>query len=1136
MKKRKLISIFSASTVILSSAGATVSCYSNENKNDSKKAKIVKIQNLLLNHVTFKLEFLNDYKNKTLNEINDVLNSDLSKINEEMLNIKMKEFYSVFDYLKSKYDEILSVIKESKKIIQSIDESNLNVQNIKNKLNEQIDFSISSIDEYFNQLSELVDKFNEDLENENSEHMNLTIKVENLVKNIKKEISNNKFKRFEIINNETLNSLEKIIDENLENKEISELKLVINSLENLSIEYDKNINKVTEEFNKTLILLNEKIDYLTNLQNNVDASSDINNEIVKVMKWINKFNFNEFTEEELNYVYEQLSKQLLKIKELINEQNSDDLITKIRSLSNLSDEIINFFIEEINKTNDKNIVVENASKLNQSASKILELLSKNQNILNDINYLDSSNKDEFDNFWNQLNNNFYNKKLINKDIDFDQINQRFNQLLVNFDGNSRIEILKQNNNQLITNIKVIDKIKNDLNQLNIKNTRLKEFSEFNDKLIVFESKINDFIDRYNVLNNVKSTELYNNAPADKKQKFEEKLNLFSNLLSNSLLNIFTDFDTTLSELSKIISENSELEKVLEKNEIEKLEEYKEQAKENVKNKNIFSEEMLNKIISIIEDKNSTSEIEEVLNNVLEIEKMNENIKNSMEQINQIKNSEKYKNATEESKLSFENKVKKYDEIYENNKIKSFETIQLVIEKQKELISTWTNIEEILKKQESNNTSENTNNSEQINTKINLIKEKITNYRAQNYYVDNFESKLTELSASNQVTMEDLTKLEGEIETFINDVKSLPTNYNNLISLTFTPLELEKKYSGEYYLKEGQTVTLKVEMLYNNRTYSLRYFKSHNILIRYRFYVDARKDSWSSVESNQINWENSTITLIPDKYNSTFGGVVRYNQDIDNSIATKQVIKFTKDDRVQDNAVTDPKSIKNYDIIQNKHLSNTHTSNRTEVQNILSSYYNNSYSSTVLDSKNITYRDAMWIMFLNLFNSANFENKSDKFNIESEQFNQVFDQNGSFIYEINAISKQNLTDYKFTSLGGSFFDMILTSTSYNNKFNIGVNDKIKFIFSYTSNGQTPTIINSNQGDLSAVGSNYNIVGKYPFLMNIEGVFNFKIYINDNLKMNVSNTDANQLQSIPVFVLRKTDTEVIIYTTSSKVSIG
>lgn len=1136
MKKGKLITIISASAIILSSAGAAVSCHSKENKNESKKAKIVKIQNLLLNHNVFKLDFLIDYKNKTLTKIDEVLSSNLNEINEELLNIKMKEFYVVFDYLKSKYDGILSLIIETKKLIQNIDDSNLIAESIKSKLSEQIDFSISSIDKYLSELSNLKDKFNENLENENNEHSNLTIKIGNLAKDIKKEISNNNFKRFEIANIEILNSLENITKENFESKEIQELKLVINNLENLLIEYNEKINKLAERFNKTLILLNDKIDYLSNLKNNFDTSSTLNKEIIKVLEWINKFDFNEFSEDELNYVYEQLNKQLLRIEELISEQNNLDLITKIKSLDNLSDELIDLFVNEMNQAKDKNIVLKNASKLNQSANELLKLLSKNKNIFDDLNYLDSSNKDEFDEFWNQLNSYFLNQKLINKDIDLEQINQKLNQLFANFDGNSRIEMLKQNNNQLITNIKVIDKIKNELNQLNIKNTRLKEFSEFNEKLIVFDSKINDFINRYNVLNSVKSTELFNNASADKKQKFEEKLNLFSNLLSNSLLNTFTDFDTTLSELSKIISENSELEKVLEKTEIEKLQEYKEQSKENVKNKNIFSEEMLNKINSIIEVKNSTSDVEEVLNGVMEIEKLNGNIKNSMEYINQIKNSEKYKNATEESKLSFDNKVKKYDEIYENNKIKSFETIQLVIEKQKELILSWTNIEEILRNKESNNTSENTDNSDEINTKTNLIKEKITNYRAQNYYVDNFENKLTELSTSNQVTMEDLTKLEGQIETFINDVKSLPTNYKNQIILTFTPLGLEKKYSGEYYLKEGQTVTLKVEMLYNNRTYSLRYFKSHNILIRYRFYVDAFKDSWSSVESNQINWENSTITLIPDKYNSTFGGVVRYNQDENNSAATKQVIKFTKDDRVQNNEVTDTKSIKNYDIIQNKHLSNTHTSNRTEVQNILSSYYNNSYSLTVLDSKNITYRDAMWIMFLNLFNSANFENKSDKFNIESEQFNQVFDQNGSFIYEINAVSKQNLTDYKFTSLGGSFFDMVLTSTSYNNKFNIGVNDKIKFIFSYTSNGQTPTIINSNQGDLSGVGSNYNIVGKYPFLMNIEGVFNFKIYINDNLKMNVSNTDANQLQSIPIFVLRKTDTEVIIYTTSSKASIG
>ncbi|WP_218675887.1 hypothetical protein, partial [Mycoplasmopsis anatis] len=137
---------------------------------------------------------------------------------------------------------------------------------------------------------------------------------------------------------------------------------------------------------------------------------------------------------------------------------------------------------------------------------------------------------------------------------------------------------------------------------------------------------------------------------------------------------------------------------------------------------------------------------------------------------------------------------------------------------------------------------------------------------------------------------------------------------------------------------------------------------------------------------------------------------------------------------------------------------------------------------------------------------------------------------------NAIAKENLTNYKFTSLGGSFFDTVLNSTTYSNKFTLNQNDKVSFVFTFNSNNTKPKILNSNQGDLSTIGKEYNIIGRYPFLANFQGIFNFKIYINDSLKLNITNTDANQLQSIPLFVIWKTENEVKFYTSSTRASIG
>lgn len=1134
MKKKKIIIFSFVSAALVTTASIATGVILGTRKTSEKNfEKFSQIKRLIENDDVFNNSYFSKYKSQSLNLINEILNNNNNKddLDIQKINVDIDNFYKTIEIAKELSPEINNNVTTLKELINNIVSKTELFNESNNLLNLQINFNIETIKEFNLNLANQINKINTFISSENDMNKLLS-DIDTLKNKLVQMINSNQLNRYAFVN-ESFNENLVILTLNIETKNLDKLKDIKKEINSYINQYNEQINFIKNAFNLSLNKIFKNKEHLSELKNENSNNSTILEKLNDIENWINQIDLEAQDIDEIKQIDVEFNNKIAKV---INAIYSEDKFRKfkemIQSLEYISDEIKNSYIQKMTDVEDLNLIFNQAETLNNKARSIIEFLDELKNELVDINYLDSENKEDFDELYNKYSNYFDQKKLTNIEINLDEIKSKLTELKNNFNGSKRIEFAKTAITNYINNLKVSDEINNKLNILVNNLTRYNEFKTFNEDIIKLNKNINRLIERFNEISEIKNSDKYRNASSEKQEKFDSIFNNFSAILLNSKLITFETFDATNSEIDQTINKMLNIEDTLEDTDEDILNNKKKELKEAVISDGIFTNEMIKKLEFLIESVTNYQELEMFKNKLSSIQTLNKELLNILKNISIIKTTDKFNNATDESKEEFIQRESLKDVSYENQKIKLFNSLDTVIDELTKLKNNLTDIETILIPK----TDDNQNNDYELKNKIDELKIRLEELSNQNYYVENFKNQLFEYE-TNKNSIQDLNMLEASINEFINEVKTIPTNYKN-ISLVATVVNLDK-IDNIYYLKPGQDIKIKVQISYNNKTYDLRYLKTHNILFRYKFGLasDLSK-SFESLPENKIDWFNGIITLNTSTFESELRIVLRYNQDENNSVGLKpnNIIRFTKDERVEKAEVKNSNSIENYDFISNLRLTNSYTGSINEIQKVLDSFWNNSIGKTVLDNKNISYSDGMWIMFLKLFNNANFINKPNDFTAYSEEFIKTFDDKGSFSYRFNAVANRNLTDYKFTSLGGSFFDTVLNSRTYSNKFTLNQNDKVSFVFTFNSNNTKPNILNSNQGDLSTIGKEYNIIGRYPFLANFQGIFNFKIYINDSLKLNITNTDANQLQSIPLFVIWKTENEVKFYTSSTRASIG
>ncbi|AWX69527.1 hypothetical protein [[Mycoplasma] anseris] len=526
--------------------------------------------------------------------------------------------------------------------------------------------------------------------------------------------------------------------------------------------------------------------------------------------------------------------------------------------------------------------------------------------------------------------------------------------------------------------------------------------------------------------------------------------------------------------------------------------------------------------------------------------------NSYHQETTIKESPIYLKYTQDSKVIFEKELNNIFKVLNNEfklKISPIENNGLL----NEIIlinAKLLNAKSLLKLQPNNQAKI------ELQQSINLLKNKISKYQQQNFYVLNFEEELNIIAStienknpinSNefQEFKQQINNIEENLTNFINEANTIPTDYKTL-SISYFP-QLEKN-SNTYIVEKNSEFRVKIFLNFNNKQYPLNYLKQHNISIRY-YLEEPGYGSYKEVSNDNINYEDSTFNLafnFNDQRRRMLQLVLRYNNDIDNSAATinTQGRIFIQGIDPEPNNVI-PLSLEDFRIIPKNYtnLNNISNVSLNDLKKILAQNWNTNWSNRFSDNELIKYNDMLWVSFFKYFLAANFENEFFK-GIKT-QFVKSFDKQGSFVFKADAITAQTLSQHHFISLGGSFFNTILESSAYNNVFDLNPEDNVSMIFSLDNSSSwntkyqatdKPEILNSNIGDLSLVPSKYQINAKYPFIANFFGIFNFKLLINDQIVLNVNNTDANQLKSFPIFIHHKSGSEILFYTSFTKASIG
>ena len=400
-------------------------------------------------------------KDKAISELNEVIKDYLS----ELINLKkclslkeekLQEMMTQFNSIKSNCNTISAALN-SKEENQKKNEIELKKAiNDKLKIESKIKELIALVNEYMKQLDEL----NEKCSNLEREKSNLKLEISNLTEDNKKLYNAN------IEYSNELKSVKETIDkcEEMSNKygeQNNELKNENENLNNHLIENKQRIDTLLDENNKLNLLINDYKVKKSKLENDLSIS-------IKQQKQANIKHENE-------------------IQDIISFCNEN-----IDNISNLID--INFGNnnEEKNLNNNNQIMSNSSFILNQyniNFEKIknkLNLIQKYQEDNNNINLSEKNNylnaiKSIYNNIILDIQNNRYFQCNYQLNGDKDEINQFLN--LLDIVINQVLKYLSSINEEKNVMLEELEKYKNDLNNLQILNSKLtKENNDFRAKL------------------------------------------------------------------------------------------------------------------------------------------------------------------------------------------------------------------------------------------------------------------------------------------------------------------------------------------------------------------------------------------------------------------------------------------------------------------------------------------------------------------------------------------------------------------------------------------------------------------------------------------------------------------------------
>lgn len=423
-----------------------------------------------------------------------------------------------------------------------------------------------------------------------------------------------------------------------------------------------------------------------------------------------------------------------------------------------------------------------------------------------------------------------------------------------------------------------------------------------------------------------------------------------------------------------------------------------------------------------------------------------------------------------------------------------------------------------------------------------------------YYLEDFKNNIDQIK--NWETLDTLPKITefinnydqiGQLTTRMNDFKVAAdsinlTDTNFYLSLSMDyPLE-----NGTYEVGDKTEIDVKVTIKKTgtDENYELKYI--HQILnnntteLGYRY---ARRGPRTNINltSENVNYETSEITL---PFSSVSG-----NDEVPVHLWLGSLTKdssytiFVRRGIVVDNTPTDKEvnSLDDYWMFPVGYEFEFVRKSDTDwsgAQKIINNNINSVWNKQTSNQSNFSYKDALWIMFLKVFQKLTFEN--NPFTINSATFTSPFDSNGNFTYTITATVNSDFNTNQFPNLGGKFFEF-----SYVDTTGVGVahqqlhtGDKVVMTLSL-ENANGTFSINNNAGNRlpSLSGAEYNLsslTGAKAFVGKIPGLFRMQLAVNNNQVWNVTtdgnditNSRSNQSDTLPIFVIQKNDNAKKIY---------
>jgi hypothetical protein len=383
----------------------------NEEENFNEvleKTKVIEEQRQKIQELSSKiyntLDNITEPQQVIASDILDILNSNLETLNGEVV------INSVFlNQIEKEVNEFTSKLKINSEVIDNFKKVNELLENsgklLGNLVINKYKYEDKNYEDYESIFTQIIDKL---------------------------RIASNKFKKGETVNSESLDTIEKILDELKKsiNKNLDldpQLKLKINNLDDLKLndlKNDKVLNQDEENLNevleKTKVIEEQKkeVDEIfKSLYDTLDTISSDNNKTI-VLGLVENLNQCEETLKEGDQIDSSLLNGLKTIiSELKEEERSKSLYEQIkylltkaltlRDLSIIFQSILTFnFLNMTHKSEDEE-KFENIKKIKGSVSKIKELIVKHSNSKSNV-LLEVYNPDEDEpsNYNNNENNAF----------------------------------------------------------------------------------------------------------------------------------------------------------------------------------------------------------------------------------------------------------------------------------------------------------------------------------------------------------------------------------------------------------------------------------------------------------------------------------------------------------------------------------------------------------------------------------------------------------------------------------------------------------------------------------------------------------------------------------------------------------